>query len=115
MEFSPVVLIRRGCGVANDLIGGVDITKVEQLAGEHAPLAPPLVGILPRHRIARRCEHQPGGLRNPIVAKQPMNAAQRITQVLAYLGWNLLEQRASIAPVRHNRGARRDDGGVGTA
>ena len=115
VEFGPVVLIRRGCGVADDLIGSFAVSEIEQLAGKHAPLAPPLVGILPRHCIPGRCEHQSGGFRNPIIAQQPMNAAERISQVPAYLAWNLLEQRASITRFRHSRLTRVDDRDIGTA
>src|ERR1700730_13068297 len=115
MEFGPVVLIRRGCSVADYLIGDLDVTEVEQLAGKHTPLAPPLVGILPPQLIVGHGDHQPGGFGNPIVAKEPMNAAERIPKVLAYFAWNLLEQRARLAFFRHNRGAGLDDGGIGTA
>src|SRR6266700_6651803 len=41
--------------------------------------------------------------------------AERISQVLAYLAWNLLEQRASIARFRHSRLTRVDDRDIGTA
>ncbi len=83
MELGPIVLIRQGGSVANYLIGGFGVTEIEQLAGKHAPLAPPLVGILRRHCIPGRCDHQPGGFGNPIIAQEPMNAAERVAQVLA--------------------------------
>src|SRR6266700_2544618 len=41
--------------------------------------------------------------------------AERISQVLAYLAWNLLEQRASIARFRHSRLTRVDDRDIWTA
>src|SRR5262249_26820406 len=115
MELGAVVLIRWECGVANYLIGGLGVTKIEQLAGKHAPLAPPLVGILRRHGIAGRCAYAPGGFGNPVIAKEPMKTAERIAQVLAYRAGNLVEQYASITSVRHSPGARFDDGGIGTA
>ena len=89
----------RGSSAADDLIGGLGLAKVEQLAGECAALTPPLIRVLKRHGLGRGCQHQPGCVGKPIVTHQPLDAAQRIAQILTRLGWNRVEQREGLARV----------------
>jgi hypothetical protein len=104
MEFCPVIFIGRERSVAHDLIGGLELTQIEQLAGENTSLAPPFIRVLERHGRARGCQHQPGCVGKPIVTHQPMNAAQRIAQILARFGWHRVEQRERLGRVRRDRG-----------
>ena len=76
---------------------GLGLPKIEQLAGEYAALTPPLIRILKRHGLGRGCPHQPGSVGKPIVMHQPLDAAQRIAQILAGLGRNCLEQCEGLA------------------
>src|SRR6266566_8720396 len=76
VRFGTVILIRRGGGAAHDLVGGFCVTDIEQLAGENAAFAPPLVGVLPPHCLARCFEYQPHRFRSPFIIEQPLNAAK---------------------------------------
>ena len=86
MKFRPVIFIGRQRGFAHDLIGVLELTQIEQLAGEYPPLAPPLIGVLQRHRPGRSRQRHTGGVGIPIVPHHPANAAQRVAQILAGLG-----------------------------
>ena len=92
MQFRPIVLIGRRRRVAHHLIGGLELTQIEQLSGENAPLAPPLIRVLERHGLGRCRQHHPGGVGNPIVPHQPVNAAERKAQILARLARDRVEQ-----------------------
>src|SRR5665647_1875486 len=75
MEFCSVIFIGWERGVAHDLIGGLELTQIEQLAGENTALAPPFICVLERHGLGRGCQHQTGCVGKPIVTQHPMNAA----------------------------------------
>ncbi len=109
MEFCPVILVGRQRGVAHDLIGGLELTQIEQLAGENPPLAPPFIRVLQRQDLGPGCQHQTGRVGIPVVAHHPMNAAQGVTQILAGLGWNGVEQIERLGRARRDRGTSLHD------
>ena len=109
MEIGPVAFAGRKCCVAHDLISGLVFVLIEQLASENAPLAPPLVGVLQRHRFRRRRHDQAGGFIKPVMTHHPVNAAQRIAQILAGLGCDRIEQIECLLLIALDRLARLHD------
>jgi hypothetical protein len=56
----------------NDVVGRLHVAKVDQFARQDAPLDPPRVGIDKAFPIARRLQHNGGGLREfPLLAQHP--------------------------------------------
>ena len=51
VDVGPVIFIGRRCGGTDNIVGGLELALIKQLAGEHAPLAPPLIGVLQRHGL----------------------------------------------------------------
>src|SRR5437764_1204105 len=54
MLLAAIVLVPRCGGAVGDLVSELELLEVEQLAGNHPPLHPPLVGIDQPLRLARR-------------------------------------------------------------
>ena len=92
MDVGPVVFIGRQRGGADHIIGGLELALVEQLAGEHAPLAPPLIGVLQRHGLGRGGQHQAGRVVDAVLGEHPLDAAQGVTEILPCLGCDIVER-----------------------
>ena len=75
MEIRPVIFIGRQRGLAHDLIRSLELAEIEQLAGENTPFAPPFVGVLQRHGLRRRRQHQTRGVVDSIVTQHPVDTA----------------------------------------
>ena len=65
--FGAIVRIIRESRTADDLIGGLGLSQIEQLAGEYAAVTPPLIRVLKRHGLGRGCLYQSGCVGKPIV------------------------------------------------
>jgi hypothetical protein len=78
VEFGPVIGIGRGCGFAEDPIGGVCVAEIDKPAGQHATLAPPFIGVLAPQILVGSREHKLSRRRDLVAPQQPVKVAQRI-------------------------------------
>ncbi len=104
MDVGPVIFIGRRRGGADHLVGGLELALVEQLAGERAPLAPPLIGVLQRHGLRRRGQHQAGRVVDPVLGEHPLDAAQRVAEILPCLDCDLVERILRLVGFSLDRG-----------
>jgi hypothetical protein len=96
-------------------VGGCGVPTIEQLAGEQAPFAPPLVGILPLRRSAGRRDRRLGGRGDLVLMHQAVQAAQRKSGIVAGLAGGRVEQRLRLVGVRQGGRAGLDDRNLGIA
>src|SRR5262249_23647814 len=75
LVLDPVVFPARNSRVARDLISGLGVIVVEQLAGNQPALDPPLVGVDRGRGVARDGEDKRCCLGGPVGAPQPLRAA----------------------------------------
>jgi hypothetical protein len=124
MEFGTVIEICGRCSGAHDLIGICRISDVEKLTRQCAALAPPLVGILAPQILRRRRQRELDRARKVrfgrhdaaldagagrVVAQQPVQTAQSVTQILARTGADPIEQRPALGGFRLGGAACFDD------
>ena len=83
IHLGSVGLARRRCGLVHHLIGGLILLLIEQLSGENAPLAPPLIRLLQSHGVRTRLQNDAGRVGNPVLAHQPLGTAEDEAEILA--------------------------------
>ena len=59
-------------------VGGLDVAMVDKLARQHPPLGPPFIGIDQRGLVARRLQHDCGGLGELLGAPQIFGLGEEI-------------------------------------
>jgi hypothetical protein len=91
MEIGAVMVARRHRRAVHDIVGGIKVVPVEQFTGEAAPLAPPFVGVLLRHGLRRRGQHEAGRLVDLVVTHQPFEAAERVAEIATCFARNAVE------------------------
>ncbi len=111
MEIGAVIRIGRRRGLVHDAICGPGVAEIDELAGEHATLAPPFISVLTRQILGRRGENQFDGCRNVpfgrhnaaanirawrVVAQQPVQTAQRVAQITARIAADRVQERAAL-------------------
>ena len=104
MDVGPVIFIGRQRGGTDHIVGGLELALIEQLAGERAPLAPPLIGVLQRHRLRRRRHHQAGRIVNPVLGEHPLDAAQGVAEILPCLDCDIVERILRLVRFSLDRG-----------
>ena len=104
VQVGPVVFIGRQRGGADHVIGGLELALIEQLAGERAPLAPPLIGVLQRHRLRRGRHHQAGRVIDLVLGEHPLDAAQRVAEILSCLDCDIVERLHRLVRFSPDRG-----------
>ena len=112
VEFGPIVDVRRQRAVTHHFIRRLGVALIEELAGEDPALAPPFVGVLEFHALARAGEHHPGRFGDTLVAQKPVNAAERVPEVAARLAVDGVEQLVGLAGFLGHGGAGLDDRGL---
>ena len=105
MLLAAIVLVRRCRGAVGDLVGELELLEVEQLAGNHPPLHPPLVGIDQPLRLARRRQQRVRGVGDLVGAAQPLNAAEQVARVVARRRRHCLQRRLGPRRLVDDRGA----------
>ncbi len=105
MDVGPVIVIGRRCGRTHDIVGGLELALVEQLAGQRAPLAPPLIGVLQRHRLRRCRHHQAGGLVDLVLGDHELDATEGVAEILPRLDRDIVEQILGLVGLSPDRGA----------
>ena len=104
VEVGPVIFIGRQRGEADHLIGRLELALIEQLAGERAPLAPPLIGVLQRHRLRRGRHHQAGGVVDLVLGEHPLDTAKGVAEILPCLGCDIVERILRLVRFSLDRG-----------
>ena len=104
VDVGPVIFIGRRRGGADHIVGGLELALIEQLAGERAPLAPPLIGVLQRHRLRRGRQHQAGRVVNAVLGEHPLDAAQGVAEILPCLDCDIVERILRLVRFSLDRG-----------
>ena len=104
VDVGPVIFIGRRCDGTYHIVGRLELAVIEQLAGERAPLAPPLIGVLQRHGLGRRGQHQAGRIVNAVLGEHPLDAAQGVAEILPCLGCDIVQRILRLVRFSPDRG-----------
>ena len=109
------IVFRRRQRVARHHVGGLILFEIEQLAGNEAPLDPPLIEIVLLRGATRGCLQQPCRFDRLVLAAQPLCLVEQVSGVAACALRHGIEQRARIRGFIHHRLACAADQQIGAA
>ncbi len=110
LALGAVVLPAGNRRLARDPVGGLEVAEVEQLARDHTPLDPPLVGVDRLAVIGRDRQDQLGGFQGLLAAAQELDAAEdHADVVLLHVRRKRVEQRLGIGGFLDHGNARFGD------